>query len=283
LSHTKSTAVNFDRFCFDEKTVFFLLDKLVATAQGSDLLPYWFLKVIATCIAKPLAHIFNLSLINSDYPSQWKKAIIAPLPKIPSPVSCADYRPISLTPILSRLFEKAVTRHVIYPALDDPTVSPLFQDQFAFRPTGSTESALIAILHHVTQLLVSNCYVRIIALDFSKAFDTIRHSSVLSKLSKLPIDDTVFNWFVNYFNGHSHVTKFCDKVSSSANINASVFQGSAIGPSMFLIAGMDLKPSDPGNSIDKYADDSYLIVASSNDYTTLPELQAIESWATQII
>ena len=90
-----------------------------------------------------------------------------------------------------------------------------------------------------------------IALDFSKAFDTIRHSTILSKLSSLPIDDSIYNWFVNYFCNHSHVTKFCNSISDSANINASVFQGSVVGPSMFNINGIDFKPINTGNYLDK--------------------------------
>jgi len=120
----------------------------------------------------------------------------------------------------------------------------------------------------------------VIAFDFSKAFDTIRQSTILSKLSSLPIDDSIYNWFVNYFCNHSHVTKFCNSISDYANINASVFQGSVVGPSMFNINGIDFKPINTGNYLDKSADDSYLIIPSSMDHTVESELNAIESWAS---
>ena len=70
---------------------------------------------------------------------------------------------------------------------------------YAFRPTGSTQAALVSILHHISDLLVSNKYVRVIALDFFKAFDTVRHENIADKLNNLPIADNVYNWFVNYF------------------------------------------------------------------------------------
>jgi len=155
----------------------------------------------------------------------------------------------------------------------------LFNDQFAYRPTGSTEAALISILSHITDSLTSHTYVRVIALDFSKAFDTLRHSSILSKLAQLPIDDCIYNWFVQFFTDHSHATRFRGVTSDLAAINSSVYQGSVIGPSMFNINGIDLKPTIPGNTIDKYADDSYLVVPSGNDSTTQAELDSIALWA----
>jgi len=117
-------------------------------------------------------------------------------------------------------------------------------------------------------------------LDFSKAFDTVRHASVLSKLSSLPIEDQFYNWAVNYFMDHSHVTKYQGSSSSSASINASVFQGSAVGPPFFVVNGTDLKPRHAQNCIDKYADDSYLIVPACNDHSAVSELLPVELWAS---
>ena len=71
------------------------------------------------------------------------------------------------------------------------------------------------------------------------------------------------------------------EISKPAAINASVFQGSVIGPPMFVVNGSDLKPVDPKNFLDKYADDTYLIVSSSNEYSLHAELKSIESWAVK--
>ena len=111
-----------------------------------------------------------------------------------------DFRPISVTPILSRLMERQVVRQFIYPAFLNPPQNLTFADQFGFRPTGSTTAALVYLLHNITDLLSTNPFVIVIALDSSKAFDTVRHSSLLQKISHLPIQDHVYNWFVDYFN-----------------------------------------------------------------------------------
>ena len=83
----------------------------------------------------------------------------------------------------SRATEKAIVSQFLYPCFSSPPASLSFSDQFAFRPTGSTTAAIIANLQIVSQLLVTNPYVHIFALDFSKAFDSIRHSTLLEKMS----------------------------------------------------------------------------------------------------
>ena len=239
-----------------------------------------FLKIASPSISLPLSYLFNLSFQTGIVPHQWKNANIVPIPKVPCPSSPSDFRPISLTPIISRLFERVVVKTNIYTLFFNPTLAALFSDQYAFRPFGSTDAAIISIIHHVTSLLSDgNSYVRLIGLDFSKAFDTVKHSCILSKLSSLPISDQLYNWLVNYFQGHSHTTRFNSTTSSTAKINASVFQGSAIGPSLFVINGIDLKPVHKENYIDKYADDSYLITSSKSEHTVDDELKSIEQWA----
>ena len=100
-------------------------------------------------------------------------------PKVTSPQNLSDLRPISVTPILSRLVEKLIARKYLTPAL--PT--KLLEDQYAYRPTGSTIAALVDITHHITLMLETNTYVRCIPIDYSKAFDTINHEILFAKTS----------------------------------------------------------------------------------------------------
>ena len=124
--------------------------------------------------------------------------------------------------------EKSVVRHFLYPSFQNPPVNLSFADQFAYRPTGSTTSALIYLLHTITDLLSSNPFVLVIALDFSKAFDTVRHSSLLHKFSYLSIPDSVYNWLVDFFSDRANSTIYRGQSSDSdlPNITASIIQGS---------------------------------------------------------
>ena len=84
-------------------------------------------------------------------------------------------------PVLSRILEKHVVRTYIYPALLNPPPELNFTDQFAFRLTGSTTAAIITLVHTISEMLTTNPFGRVIALDFSKAFDTVRHSTLMEK------------------------------------------------------------------------------------------------------
>ena len=136
----------------------------------------------------------------------------------------ADYRPISIMLVLSRIVERLVVRRYIYPVLSSPLPFLQFADHFAFRPTGSTTAVIIALLHTVINLLSTEPYVIVISLDFSKAFDSVRYSRLLHKFAQLDLPDHIYSWLANFFYNHSHCTVFQDQ-QSSLNISASIIQG----------------------------------------------------------
>ena len=130
-------------------------------------------------------------------------------------------------------------------------------------------------------MLAGNPYVVVPVLDFSKAFDTVRHCTLLQKLAQLSLPDNVYNWLVDYFCGHSHRTMFESQQSSFKPISASIVQGSAIGPAAYVATAGDLQVKTSGNQLVKYADDTYLVIPASNIHTRTDELNNIDSWARQ--
>ena len=119
----------------------------------------WFLRLGAPCFAGHLTKLFNISLQESTVPLQWKNSVIKPIPKIKNPSAEKDFRPISITPVLSRVMEKLVVRNYIYPAILDPPDPLTFDDQFAFRPIGSTTAAMIFLFERITELLLDNSLI----------------------------------------------------------------------------------------------------------------------------
>ena len=89
-------------------------------------------------------------------------------------------------------------------------MATLLEDQFAFRPTGSTKAAFITILHHVLDKVIntSNKYITIIHSDFAKAFDTIRHEMLAAQFSTMELPDVIYNWLINFLQDRSHATKY---------------------------------------------------------------------------
>ena len=130
---------------------------------------------------------------------------LTPVPKVPTPHQPADYRPISITPILTRVMKRAVVHTYLYPAIQKPPTGLTFSDQYAFRPTASTTAA-ISLLQSITDMLLSNPFVIVISLDFTTAFDTVRHSSLMNKMAKLDLPAVVYNWLAAFFTGHEHRT-----------------------------------------------------------------------------
>jgi len=111
----KSTVNNWQAYGqITDWQMFDILDKLRPTATDLGDIPAWFLRIGAPFFAAPLADMMNLSLSSSTVPVQWKSASILPIPKTTSPQSPADYRPISITPVLSRILERIVVSHYIY-------------------------------------------------------------------------------------------------------------------------------------------------------------------------
>src|SRR6218665_2728278 len=171
----------------------------------------------------------SLSLLASYVPTQWKSATIRPVAKIKYPTTPENFRPISVLQVISRLVERFIVLKYIYPAFSTSPLEEQLKDQFAFRPTGSTTAAIISIQHHTTEVLATNYSVTIIILsvDFTRAFDSIRHSTLTAMLAKADIPDFIYNWIVEFLKDRGRATKFAGSLSRLAYINASIVQGSA--------------------------------------------------------
>jgi len=105
-----------------------MLSKMKPSSPGADSVPRWLYQYCSYELADIIAHIFNTSFHTGTVPQQWRKAIVTPVPKIPNPTSLGDYRPISVTPLLSRTAERLVVSNWLLPAIPIEDL----QDQFGF-------------------------------------------------------------------------------------------------------------------------------------------------------
>ena len=122
-----------------------------------------------------------------------------------------------------------------------------------------------------------NQYVIVISLDFSKAFDSVQHFTVLDKIAQLDIPAHVHNWLAEFFTEHSHCTVYGDQTSTLRKITASIIQGSVIGPAPYVVTAGDLRTMDPGNQLVKFADDTYIVISASNHHSRTAELRNVET------
>ena len=264
---------------FNEYGVYRSLISLRGSSTGSDGIPSWFLTSFAHLLAEPITILYQRSLNLSYVPPEWRTSCITPVPKVTRPKEPNDFRPISITSVLCCILEKVVVRRYFYAILTDTNLNQAFQDQYAYRPTGSTTSAIVALVQNLSEMLKTEPYVRLISLDFSHAFDTVRHSYLAEQLATLPLPDSIYNWILALLSNQKHCTKYQEKLFLLDAINASIIQGSGMGPSNFVTVISGLKTIHKRNLLMKYADDSYVLIPASVIQTTSEELENIETWA----
>ncbi|KAI4904809.1 hypothetical protein NFI96_000064 [Prochilodus magdalenae] len=138
-------------------------------ATGPDNIPGRALRACANELADVFTSIFNLSLRQCTVPTCYKTTTVVPLPKKNPPSCLNDYRPVALTPIIMKCFERVVLSHIQSSILN--TTDPL---QYAYRSNRSTSDAIAAALHvSLSHLENKDSYVRILFIDYSSAFNTV--------------------------------------------------------------------------------------------------------------
>ena len=177
---------------------------------------------------------------------------IIPLPKINPPASIyKDIRPISLTTIAATIFESIVMEWV-----DDTIMSNVDPKQFGGLAGTSTTDALVEMTHKWYEATDKpNTYVRIVLLDFSKAFDLINHNILLEKLQVFGIPAPILRWMAAFVLDRTQRVKIENNFSYTGHPNGGVPQGTICGPKCFMIYINDLSTPVP---LYKYVDDSTL-------------------------
>ena len=135
--------------------------------------------------------------------------------------------------------------------------------QHGFRKRRSCTTQLLSVLHNLGKALDSGQVVDIVYLDFSKAFDSVSHQNLLSKLRQYGIGGSLLNWLADYLKGRRQRVVVEGVSSSFLNVTSGVPQGSVLGPLLFLLYTKDLPSSVAHSTVPMFADDSKML---SSDY-----------------
>ena len=230
-------------------------------SAGIDNLPPLLLRDSASVISKPISHIINLSLTSGKIPTEWKSAKVIPLHKSGKTTKTDNYRPISILPVLSKILERAVQRQLLYYLEECKLLSPY---QFGYRKKRSTELATTLFIDNIRKEVDMASMVGAVFIDLSKAFDTLGHSTLLSKLKSYGIRNESLDWFENYFFERHQVVSFDNKISDKYPVFCGVPQGSILGPILFLIFFNDFKDTLLFSDVVQFADDTVIYVAGKN-------------------
>lgn len=160
-----------------------------------------FLKTHNDALIQPITLMVNQSINQRAVPATWKEAIITPIFKSGSKIQVANYWPISILPIISKVAEKWIAKQLIEHL--DKGFTPLHRMQFGFRPNHSTESANCFLIEQIKYLLDKSPCVGAVFLDLKKAFDTVNHQVLLTKLTHFNFSTDAISWFKSFLTEHN--------------------------------------------------------------------------------
>ena len=208
-----------------------------------------------------IADIINLCFRNGKFPNCLKYAVILALFKKGARNSISSYRPISLLPTLSKIFEKCIKSRLLEYLDENHIIDP---NQFGFQKGLSTQDAIINLTERIYQNLNDHSSTLAVFIDFSKAFDTVNRSILLRKLERYGISGNALNLFTSYLDNRSQSVKVGNEISEIKSINIGLPQGSVLAPYLFLIYVNDVSSISNLFSTVLFADDTNLIFEDKN-------------------
>lgn len=248
-------------------------------AAGPDGVSGRVLRDCAAQLAGVFTTIFNQSLSQAAVPPCLKSSTIIPLPKKNTISGLNDYRPVALTPIIMKCFEKLVRAHIT--SCLPPGFDP---HQFAYRAGRSTDDAIITALHAaLSHLEQQGSYARLLFVDFSSAFNTILPNRLVTKLLDLGLSHSICRWILDFLTGRSQRVRAGSHLSSVINTSTGSPQGCVLSPLLYTLYTYDCTPSHSSNSIIKFADDTTIVgLISKGDETAYrEEVQRLSVWCKE--
>ena len=227
----------------------------------------------------PLTHLINLSIVQGDFPNELKLAKVLPIYKSEEEHFTQNYRPISVLPYFSKIYERVIYNHLMQYINSNDI---LYDKQFGFRKGHSTSHAIITLVEKVSKALDTGKIVVGVYLDIRKAFDCVRHSTLLDKLHKIGIRGNLFCLIKSYLMSRTQYVHYNGCNSSTKSIEYGVPQGSILGPLFFILFMNDFSRASQLLFSILFADDTSVFLIGK-DYTQLikslnEELKKVSRW-----
>ena len=249
-------------------------------AQGADNIHGKILKHCSASLSKPLALIYATCYSTGCIPADWKMANVVPVHKKGSKAEVTNYRPISLTSIVMKIFERIIRDDLIsrcHHLIDSR--------QHGFMLEKPCTTQLVNFCDSLALSLNENIRTDVVYFDFQKAFDSVNHDIILNKLKhQYGIDGSLLRFFKCYLSDRYQRVVIGNKISDQCRVTSGVPQGSILGPTLFILFLNDITSDlSPGTNIAMYADDTKIwrSVSKQDDHWILQrDINSLENWAS---
>jgi len=263
-----------------DRILYFINKSKTGSAPGPDGIPVQFLKQFKFQLLQPLVVLYRYLMERGQIPSQWKLANVTPVFKKGLASVVSNYRPISLTSVFSKLFERVIHKQMLDYFLTNGLIS---SHQHGFLAKHSTCSQLLETVNEWS-IALKNCnIVDAVYFDMAKAFDTVSHAKLIHKLQAYGVDGNLLSLITDFLGGRSQRVSLPGGASTWRSVLSGVPQGSVLGPLLFLIYINDV--SDLFHdivSIKLFADDIKIYMEIENNSQTVifqNYVNAVSDWA----
>ena len=202
------------------------IDKMnINKATGKDGISVKILKIAKPIFSKPITMLINKTIENASFPNKLKEAQVVPLHKKNSQLGVGNYRPVSILPVVSKFFERAIYEQLshYFENIFHPSLS-------AFRPGFGCNTALLKIIEDWKKTIDCNQYTAAVLMDLSKAFDCLPHDLLILKLEAYGLSKSALDLMHSYLSERKQCVKVGVDFSAWKNIYKGVPQGSILGP-----------------------------------------------------
>jgi len=231
------------------------------TASGFDGFTMSDIKPNIAFLARPLSHLLNLSISLGKVPDKVKIARVIPIYKNDCPSNFNNYRPISVLPAFSKIYEKVIFERLVS-FIEKHSI--LYEHQYGFRSQHSTVQAILHLVDQISTSIDNKEICTGIFLDLSKAFDTVNHNILLNKLEHYGIRGLAINWMTSYLTDRKQFVEYNSRHSEWKTVKCGIPQGSILGPLLFILYINDISNSSTLLKFILFADDTSAFYSSKD-------------------